>query len=177
MAYELKIALPDGMNASSDGDKLTITGEKGTVEKVLFHNNVKFNVSGNEISIKTDSTKKTDTSVVGTWAAHTRNMIAGASKGYEYKLKIVYSHFPMTLKQEGDKVEIKNFLGGKKVRYAKIVGDTQVKIEKEFVTVSGSDKEAVGQTSANMERMTRVKNKDVRVFQDGVYLMERKVRA
>jgi large subunit ribosomal protein L6 len=100
-------------------------------------------------------------------------MITGVTKGYSYKIKIVFSHFPITVKLEGKKLLIENFTGERKARYVKILGDVKVKIETEDVIISGINLEEVSQTSANIEQATRVKGKDARVFLDGLYVYER----
>ncbi len=111
--------------------------------------------------------------MLGTIIAHTRNMIKGLKEGYSYKLKVVYTHFPISVKVEGDKVVITNFLGEKTPRVAKILGDTKVQVNGQEIIVSGSDKELVGQTAANIETATKISKKDRRVFQDGIYIVSR----
>jgi Ribosomal protein L6P/L9E len=100
-------------------------------------------------------------------------MMVGITRGFEYKLKVVYAHFPIQLELKEDKLVINNFLGEKKSRVAKIVGDAKVKIDKDIITVTGAAKEEVGQTAANMEQSTKIKRRDPRVFQDGIYLISR----
>jgi large subunit ribosomal protein L6 len=100
-------------------------------------------------------------------------MIVGLTDGFTYNMKIVYAHFPMTVKAAGDKVTIENFLGERHPRTAKIVGDAKVQIKGEDVTVSGINKEDVGQTMANLEQATKIKGRDPRVFQDGIYLINK----
>ena len=99
-------------------------------------------------------------------------MTEGLVYGYEYKMKIVYSHFPMSIIVEKGIVNIKNFLGEKFPRKAKIVGDTKVVAKGQEVIVSGIDKEDVGQTASNLEQKSKVKGKDIRRYQDGIYLIE-----
>ncbi|MEM0320076.1 MAG: 50S ribosomal protein L6, partial [Candidatus Nezhaarchaeales archaeon] len=113
-------------------------------------------------------------SVCGTVASHIRNMIIGVTEGFVYKLKIVYSHFPMTVKVEGDKVVIENFMGEKSKRIAKIVGKVKVQVKGDEVIVEGADLEQVSQTAANIERATKIRGYDPRVFMDGIYIYERK---
>jgi large subunit ribosomal protein L6 len=92
------------------------------------------------------------------------------TEGWEYNMEVFYSHFPMQVKVEGDEVVISNFLGEKSPRRTAVRGDTEVEVDGEEVTLTGSDIEAVGQTAADIEQLTRVKDKDTRVFQDGVYI-------
>ena len=107
-------------------------------------------------------------------STHTfKNMITGVTKGYSYKLKIVFSHFPISVKTQGKSVLIENFTGERRARNIKILGDVKVKIETDDITVSGINLEDVSQTAANIEQATRVRGKDPRVFLDGLYVFER----
>jgi large subunit ribosomal protein L6 len=100
-------------------------------------------------------------------------MIIGVTKGFEYRLKIVYSHFPVTVKIEGDKALIHNFLGERQPRIAKIVRGSKVEVKGDEIKVSGIDIEAVGQTAANFEQATRIIGKDRRIFMDGIYITQK----
>ncbi|RLI07546.1 50S ribosomal protein L6, partial [Candidatus Bathyarchaeota archaeon] len=102
-----------------------------------------------------------------------RNMITGVMRGFTYKMKIVFTHFPIQVSVEGDKVVIRNFLGEKAPRVAKIMPGVVVEVQKEDVLVKGIDIEAVGQTAANIEQATKIKGKDNRVFLDGIYIYEK----
>ena len=107
--------------------------------------------------------------------SHIRNMITGVTKGFTYKMKIIFTHFPIQVNVEGDKVVIRNFLGERAPRVAKILPGVKVEVQKEDVLVKGIDIEAVGQTAANIEQATKVKGKDIRVFLDGIYIYEKQV--
>jgi large subunit ribosomal protein L6 len=112
-------------------------------------------------------------SKIGTSIAHVKNMVDGVTKGFVYKLKVIYSHFPITVKVEKDKVMINNFLGERTSRVAKIVGETQVKIEGQELSVTGIKLEEVSQTAANIEQATRIVGYDKKVFQDGIYITQK----
>jgi len=101
-------------------------------------------------------------------------MIVGVTKGYEYRMKVVYSHFPIQLKAASDELIINNFLGERKSRSARVLPGTKVEIGKDEVVITGIDKENVGQTMANIEQATRVHGFDIRIFQDGIYLIEKR---
>jgi large subunit ribosomal protein L6 len=100
-------------------------------------------------------------------------MISGVQKGFTYKIKIVFSHFPISVKVQGKTVLIENFTGERRARKAKIIGDVKVKVEAEDVVVQGLNLEDVSQTAANIEQGTKVKRKDPRIFLDGLYVFER----
>ena len=107
--------------------------------------------------------------LIGTIKAHTKNMIKGVTEGFEYKMKTVFSHFPIKTSVEGNEFIIQNFLGERSARKAKILDGVKIDIKGEDITVHGINKEKVGQTVANIEKATSVKRRDTRVFQDGVY--------
>jgi large subunit ribosomal protein L6 len=96
--------------------------------------------------------------------------------GWEYQMEVFYSHFPMQVAVENGDVVISNFLGEKSPRRTPVHGDTEVRVDGEELTLSGPDIEAVGQTAADIEQLTRVTNKDTRVFQDGVYITSKPSR-
>ena len=112
-------------------------------------------------------------STLGTFESHVENMFHGVTEGWEYKMEVFYSHFPMQVNVEGGEVVIENFLGEKAPRRTPVHGDTGVEVDDEEITLRGPDKEAVGQTAADVEQTTRVTDKDTRVFQDGVYITEK----
>jgi len=100
-------------------------------------------------------------------------MIIGVTKGYTYKLKIVFSHFPISVKYQDKSVLIENFTGERRPRKIAVSGDVKVKIETDDIIISGIDLEHVSQTAANIEQSTKVRRKDPRVFLDGLYVYER----
>ncbi|MEM2537643.1 MAG: 50S ribosomal protein L6, partial [Candidatus Bathyarchaeia archaeon] len=104
---------------------------------------------------------------------HINNMITGVRKGFTYKLKIVFSHFPISVKVQGNTVLIENFTGERSPRKAKIIGNVKVKVQGDDVIVQGINLEEVSQTAANIEQATKIRRKDPRVFLDGIYLYER----
>jgi len=124
-----------------------------------------------KVSSKRDN--KTYRALVGATLAHIRNMMTGVTKGYTYKLRTVFSHFPITVKAEKDKVLIQNFLGERKPRVAKIVGRAEVKIEGQDITVTGIDIDEVSQTASNIELATRISGYDKRIFQDGCWIVSK----
>ena len=134
------------------------------------HPKIKIEVKGNEVELTTEFPRKTENALLGTFRSHINNMVLGASKGFQYDMKIVYNHFPLKVTVKDKIFIIDNFLGEKFPRKAKILGDTKVVNKGDEVTITGPNKEDVGQTAANIETATKIKGYDPRVFQDGIYI-------
>ncbi|MEB3759013.1 MAG: 50S ribosomal protein L6 [Desulfurococcales archaeon] len=168
--------IPEGVNVSIDGLKVTVEGPKGRLERDFSHMKpLLLRVEDNKVVAEAYFAKAKDRAKVGTVIAHIKNMFIGVTKGYKYYLKIIFSHFPITVKVEGDKVLINNFLGERSPRVARIMPGVKVSVKGEDVIVEGIDVEAVGQTAANIELATKIKGFDRRKFMDGVYIYKKKV--
>ena len=173
LAVEKAIQIPDGVDVKVDGRKVTVSGEKGTLTRDFSHTTVSIRREDTSIVIRTDWPRKKEAAIVATVSSHIQNMIKGVAKGFSYKLKIVFSHFPISVKTEGKKVLIENFTGERSPRVARIIGEAQVSATQEEVVVSGTALDDVSQTAANIEQATKLKIKDPRVFLDGLYVYER----
>ena len=168
-----KVEIPEGVKVNIDGKRVEVIGEKGRLVRDFSNSPVSINIEDDQVVVYTDDTRRKAVAMVGTVCAHIRNMIKGVTKGFTYKLKIVYAHFPISVKVEGDKILIENFLGERAPRIAKIVGNTKVIVKKDDVILQGINIEEVGQTAANIEQATKIKNKDPRKFLDGIYVYEK----
>lgn len=175
MAKEISriVEIPAGVTVTYDNRVMTVKGPKGQNVRELYYPGIVITAEEGLVIVDSEIQRKQYKAMVGTFASHIRNMIVGVTEGFEYKMSIVYSHFPMQTKVEGKTFVINNFLGEKKARVAKIVGETTVKISGNSVAVSGICKEDVGQTTANIEQKTKIKRFDPRVFQDGIYVVEK----
>ena len=173
MTVERTVIVPDGITVIMDGSVLKVKGPKGDLQRDMWYPGIDITIGTEDVRFVTESKKKAVTSMIGTLAAHCSNMCTGVSKGYIYNMKVVYSHFPIQIKVQGEKLEIVNFLGEKFPRHARILPGTKVKVGTDEITVTGIDKEVVGSTAANIERATRIRDRDPRVFQDGIYLVSR----
>ena len=168
---------PSDVKVVVKGRKVTVTGPRGSLSKDLghlqldFRVNTKFNTftavrwMGNKINIST----------LNTALAHVKNMCVGVTKGYKFKLRFAYAHFPINVSVEGQDVEIRNFLGEKRVRRQAIregvkVYRTDASKVKDELVLEGNDLEAVSQEAAVMHQLCLVKNKDIRKFLDGIYV-------
>jgi len=173
---ERVIEIPNGIQIELNNFKVKVTGSKGALERdfysPLFRRDIKINKNDNKILINWESKRKKVKSMAGTIESHILNMIEGVREGYVVKLKIVYMHFPFTLKISGKDILINNFLGEKTPRKAKIVNDCKVDVNGDEITVTGINKDDVGQTAANLEKATWIRARDRRVFQDGIFRLE-----
>ena len=171
-AIREEIEIPEGVEVIIE-DEVSVKGPNGEISRKFTYPNVTIKKEDNLIVLETAFPKKKDKSMIGTTRAHLNNMITGVTDGFTYHMKIVYAHFPMTVKAQGDTVTIDNFIGERHPRSAKIVGDAKVQVKGDEVIITGVNKEDVGQTMANLEQATKIKGKDPRVFQDGIYLTSR----
>ena len=167
------VEVPDDVTLSLIGKKVSVKGEKGSLTRDFSYATVTIESEGKNVRISAKWPRKKEAALVGTIYSHIQNMITGVTKGYNYKLKIVFSHFPISAKIQDKSVVIENFTGERRARLIKIVGDVKVKIEPEDIIISGINLEEVSQTAANIEQSTRVRGKDPRVFLDGIYTYER----
>ena len=168
------VTIPEGVTASiSEDGVVTITGPKGSLNRTFQSKVINLLEDGNGIIVRVDLPRRKQRALAGTWNAHLNNMVKGVTDGFTINLKAFYSHFPMTMQANGNTFTVNNYFGERVPRTAKILDNVEVKVSnKTEVTVTGIDKEAVGQTAANIERCTTVKNRDRRVFQDGIYRLK-----
>ncbi|PHQ45641.1 50S ribosomal protein L6 [Halorubrum sp. C3] len=169
----VEIEIPDDVSAETDHLELTVEGPNGSVTRRLWYPDIDVSIEDGAVVITTENEDAKTNATVGTFESHVANMIHGVTEGWEYAMEVYYAHFPMQVNVEGDEVVIENFLGESAARRTPIRGDTDVQVDGETVTLTGSDKEAVGQTAADIEQLTKVTDKDTRVFQDGVYIVEK----
>jgi large subunit ribosomal protein L6 len=169
-----EIEVPEKVQVTLEpGGIIRMKGPQGEVSRELAHPRIKIEKKGSHVVVSSELPRKREKALVGTFGAHIRNMIVGVSKGFEYKMKTVYAHFPIKASVKGNVFLIENFLGEKSPRKARILGATKVNIKGDLVDLTGPDVEAVGQTAANIERATKIKGFDPRVFQDGIYIIEK----
>ncbi|KZX10737.1 50S ribosomal protein L6 [Methanobrevibacter filiformis] len=167
-----EIEVPDDVDVIIDKD-VKVKGPKGEISRTFNYPSISLEQIEDKLVLTTNFPKKKDKSMIGTTRAHLTNMITGVTEGFTYHMKIVFAHFPMTVKVNGNKVVIDNFLGERHPRTANVVGGAKVNVKGDEVTITGINKEDVGQTMANLEQATKIKGRDPRVFQDGIYLVSK----
>jgi len=167
------IEIPDGVDVKVEGRIVTVKGEKGTLNRSFSEAPVSILQEGKTIKVQANWPRKKEAALVGTVSSHIQNMIVGVTKGFTYKLKIVFSHFPISVKVKEDAVSIENFTGERSPRFVKVLGDVKVSIKEDDVIVQGINLEDVSQTASNIEQATKVRSKDPRVFLDGIFIYEK----
>uniref|UniRef100_A0A7C2BKP3 Large ribosomal subunit protein uL6 n=1 Tax=Thermosphaera aggregans TaxID=54254 RepID=A0A7C2BKP3_9CREN len=170
------VEIPEGVTVTVDGLKVSVKGPKGELSKDFsYARDVALRLEDGRVIVETFLADRRKKALTGTVASHIRNMITGVTKGYRYKLKIISSHFPMTVvvDEKNRVVRIKNFIGEKADRIAKIYGNVKIKVSGSDIIVEGLDIEEVGLTAASIERATRIPERDRRVFSDGIFIYEK----
>jgi large subunit ribosomal protein L6 len=167
------IEVPKGVKVKLEGFDYEAQGPKGKVNKIFRNEYVAVEMKEKKIRIYTKREKKTDIAVVGTWASIINSSFTGVTKGFIYTMKIVYAHFPVKVTVKGNEVHLDNFLGEKSPRKVMLGPETKVTVKGDLVTVEGSDLEITGNAAARIEKMSKIKGFDPRVFQDGIYIVRK----
>lgn len=166
------IQVPDGVTIEVSGKNVKVKGPLGELQEDLSHLPVSISHNGQEVQVSVVWPRKREIGMLGTAAAHIRNMIKGVTKGYRYNLRTVYAHFPVTVRvdEKARALKVENFTGEKTPRSAEILDGVKVVVKGDDITVEGINLMAVSQTAANIQNSTKIKKKDLRVFLDGVYV-------
>lgn len=174
-SLEQSVAVPEDVEVSVTGNRVAVKGPLGEASNDFSSAPISIVQKNGEIAVSVLKPDRKSLAIMGTVASLISNMMTGVTKGFTYRMKVISSHFPMTVKVEGRTVLIENFIGEKFMRRASIVGSTQVKPMGEEVAVFGVDKCDVGQTAANIERAVTIPRKDPRKFLDGIYVYDKSV--
>lgn len=165
-----EIEIPEGVEINIEGSTINIKGPEGENSREFNVGKLQFKKEDNKIKVGYERATKTEKKKIKTISQHIRNMIKGVQEKFTYTLKICSGHFPMTVENKDNQIIVKNFLGEKKDRKVELPKDVEVNVDKETITIKAIDKEKAGQAAANMEKVTAIKNKDKRVYQDGIYI-------
>jgi len=170
---EERIEITEGVEVKAEKGLVTTKGANGECVKNMIDPWIDISVEGKEVVFKLRRSTKREKTRIWTFVSHLQNMMQGSLEGHVYKLKICSGHFPMTVNLSEKEFTVNNFLGEKKPRVLKLKPGSKVKLEGDMVTVESPDKELAGQTAANIEALTRITNRDLRIFQDGIYITEK----
>ena len=172
--FEEAIDIPEGVTVTQKKHMLQFQGPLGKTHKSFRSIPIEIEIRDNKIHLKAIGRRKRDYSILHTARSIIRNICEGLIEGYTIKMKVVFAHFPITVKIEGKNVLIENFQGERAPRVTKIVGNTKVIPKGEDVILTGEVWTDITQTAANIQLHTKVKDKDHRVFLDGIYVYEKK---
>ena len=176
MRKEIKkiIVIPENIEVTINNHSFIVKGTLGeSKDEFKFNKTIKVEKKEKKIEISCNKATKKEKKIIGTIENKLKSMISGVNKEYVYRLQICSVHFPITVKVEGEKVVIKNFLGENKDRVVKVIAGAKVKIEGDIITISSIDKEKAGQMAADIENISKVKRYDRRVFQDGIWIIKK----
>ena len=164
-----EIQIPDDVNVSLKGSMLHVQGPLGHIYKNFKKIPVTIEIDDKKILLKQAGERKKYYAVRNTARSIIQILCAGVVDGFTIKMKVVFSNLPITVKVEGKKVLIENFQGERAPRISMIKGDTKVDVKGDDVIITGPVLTDVSQTAANIQQKSKVKNKDHRVFLDGIY--------
>lgn len=169
--YSKILEIPKEVKMEVIKNEIKVIGPKGELKrKFEIPPIIKIEQVENKLKVSSESERRKVKALVGTIIAHVRNMVKGVTKGFTYKLKICFAHFPIRVEIKGSEVLIHNFLGERKPRVASILEGAEVKVEGLDVIVNGIDVEAVGTTASNIEQACRIVGYDRRRFSDGIFI-------
>ena len=165
----VEIQMPKDVKANLKGNILQVQGPLGKVYKNFKKIPVLIEINDNKILLKKTGKRKKHQAILNTSKSLIQTLCIGVVDGFTIKMKIVYSHFPITVKAEDKRVLIENFQGERAPRVSMIRGNTKVTVNGDDVIITGPVLTDVSQTAANIQLKSKVKNKDHRVFLDGIY--------
>ena len=168
-----RIAIPDGVEVLLEKGMLKVKGKAGECARKILEPKLSIAVEGKEVILKADKATKREKSRLYSLAAHLKNMIKGAQNSYKYTLKICSGHFPMNASVSGNTLVVKNFFGEKYPRIVELKPGAKVKVEGDKIYVESVDIEIAGQVAADIEQTIRLRGRDQRIFQDGIYITEK----
>lgn len=169
-----EIEIPGDITANIEDDVLIIKKDDKEIRRKLIAL-IDVKIKENKIVLKAERNRKIEKRLFGTFRAHINNMIKGLNEDFVYKLKIANVHFPMNVSYNDNNQEliIKNFLGEKKDRIIKLSDRVDVKVDNEDIIVTSYDIEKAGDAATKIEKGAKVRNKDRRIFQDGIFLISK----
>ncbi|KAI9287059.1 ribosomal protein L6, alpha-beta domain-containing protein [Umbelopsis sp. AD052] len=176
-----ELIIPQGVEVTIKSRIVTVKGPRGELTKNLRHLNMEIKAVGEDkLKFVVYHGNRKHVACIRTVRSIVNNMITGVTKGFEYKMRYVYAHFPINVivNDGGKEVEIRNFLGQKVTFRVKMLEGCSVEnssAQKDELIITGNDLDAVSQSAASIQQATAVKNKDIRKFLDGIYVSERNV--
>jgi large subunit ribosomal protein L6 len=169
-SFSQEIIIPNGVDIRKEEKTIFVKGVQGEISKEFNLGKLKYEKKEGKVILGHNSSTRNEKRMINTITAHIKNMINGVQNKFEYKLKVCASHFPINVEVKGNKVLVKNFLGEKTPRKFDLPKGAEVEVNKEIITIKSANREIAGQAAANFETATKVRNRDRRVFQDGIFI-------
>ncbi len=169
---KVEASIPEGVSVSIEGSMITSSGKLGTNKRIFNDALLKLEKAGSSISISGTSEKglaKKAAKAEMALKKELENDMRGVSEYYERKMRLVFAHFPINVEVKGDMLYINNIIGERFPRTSRIVGSTKIEAKGQEVRIYGTSLDEVSQTCANIRLACKIRNKDSRVFQDGLY--------
>jgi large subunit ribosomal protein L6 len=167
------VEIPNGVNISIEDGKIYIKGPKGEKYRNINNRNIFVEIKENKIIFKVYFPSKKIIRDMNTMVAHIKNDIEGVTKGFVYKLKGVSIHFPLKLKLQNNKLIIENYMGGRDIKEIEIPKGVKATLNENEITLEGYDIELLGNLAGLIENSVKPKEKDLRKFQDGIYIIQK----
>ncbi|CRK42036.1 60S ribosomal protein L9-B like [Verticillium longisporum] len=177
------VEIPEGVKVHIKSRNVTVEGPRGKLVKDLSHLAVNFSQPKKDlINIEIHHGSRKNVATLRTVRSLINNLIIGVTKGFKYKMRYVYAHFPINVNLDKNsetglwEVEIRNFIGEKIVRKVVMHEGVDVEIskaQKDELVLLGNSLENVSQSAADIQQICRVRNKDIRKFLDGLYVSEK----
>ncbi|KAJ3074324.1 hypothetical protein HDU98_011486 [Podochytrium sp. JEL0797] len=179
ICQEKEITVPDNVTVDIKARNVRVKGPRGTLQKSFHHVDFECQkVSPKKYILRVWQAGRKHSACIRTISSRIENLITGVTKGFEYKMRFVYAHFPINVNISDDakQVEIRNFVGQKVILKVNMMEGVTVSHsvgQKDEITIIGSDIDHVSQSAAQIQQATRVRNKDIRKFLDGIYVSEK----
>lgn len=168
----MDIEILQGVKVEIKGDEIIATGSLGSNKRKYNDRLLLLKLNGNRIEIDPTKEKKLASKAemaVNALAKEIQSDMEGTTKYFEKHMSVVFAHFPLTVEAKGSEIIIKNMIGERAPRKTTTVGSTKVEVKGQNLRVYGTKLEDVSQTAANIRKLSKIRKKDERVFQDGVY--------
>ena len=133
----IEIQIPKDVKVNLKGSILQVQGPLGKAYKNFKKIPVLIQINDNKILLSRIGERKKHQAIFNTSKSLIQTLCTGVVDGFTIKMKVVYSHFPVTVQVEGKKVLIKNFQGERAPRISVIKGATKVTVKGDDVIITG----------------------------------------
>lgn len=173
MSTDKSFSVPKNVAVKIEQGKVIVKGPKAELQREFPSKVIEAVISNEKIEVKPKNKTAFARMLAGTYTSHIKNMVAGVQNHFIYTLKIVFTHFPITVAISGTELQVQNFLGEKKARKVTIPSGVKVSVQNDLIKIESADLELAGKTATLIETATRITGRDRRVFQDGIYITQK----